>query len=369
MQHEDVSAGTAEHFFEVTMQGLQAAPASLVDPDEVRRYLEENVPLPYAPTWERRDQIERAYAAFFRSPMEFIELFLEVEETKEQLFKPYSDSVKIARAPARLAAVDIDSIQNQELGYWGWYGILDRPGAVADATVQGLRVRVRNIQVGGPEVVTEMFGDVGPSYARLNAWYVGEIHIDPKKVIPNARRDGFEEDVAWLAIRESLVHGVIGDLARDAHQRSKKKQTELEKIEGDVGKLVAAHRSLVANPRASYDQLVGVLTTAKTTRRNAMRALNQAAEATTAAANEEDVAAAERVADVLRERLGEVEDVEMNARLLVGRFTDEEERLASLRARLREEVVGEVMAILKHLVSLDVAQQVRRELERSSGAV
>lgn len=369
MTTADAAHGTAEHFFEVTMQGLDSAPLALIDPDEVRTYLQENVPLPFEPTWERADEIERAYSAFFRGPIESVELFLEAEETEEQLYKPYSDSVKIARAPAQIATIDVEAIQDQSLGYWGWYGTLNRPGAVADAAVQGLRIRVRNIQVGGAELVSAMFGEVGPSYARLNAWYVGEIHIDPTKVIPNARRDGFEEDEAWLTIRESLVHGVLGELARDAHARSKRKQTELEKIENDVGKLVVSHRALMASPRATYDQLVQVMATAKTTRRNTVRALNQASEAFSSAVNDEEAAAAEQVANALRERLDEVEGVETNARLLVGRFTDDEDRLASLRARLREEVVGEVMAILKHLVSIEVVEQVRHELERTAAAI
>jgi molecular chaperone HtpG len=212
-----------------------------------------------------------------------------------------------------------------------------------------------------------MFADVKPSYDRLNAWYVGEIHIDPTQVIPNARRDGFEEDAQWLKIRDSLTFEFLETLARDAYARSKKKRYEAERIVEDVDKLLTTHRAVVANPRATYDQLVGLMSTAKTVRRNVARALTAAEEADVLAREDEDEEARQGVGDALRERLRAIEEVESSARLLVGKFSGAEEQLVSLRARIREEVVREVMAILKHLVTLEVAQQVKRELDRTAG--
>ena len=42
-------------------------------------------------------------------------------------------------------------------------------------------------------------------FRRFNDWYIGEIFVDPTFVIPNSRRDGFEEDENWEIVRAELI--------------------------------------------------------------------------------------------------------------------------------------------------------------------
>ena len=51
----------------------------------------------------------------------------------------------------------------------------------------------------------ELFREVATSYARFNAYYLGEVHIASPEVVPNARRDGLEDTKAWQEIKSKLL--------------------------------------------------------------------------------------------------------------------------------------------------------------------
>jgi hypothetical protein len=57
-------------------------------------------------------------------------------------------------------------------------------------------MRVRNIQIDGTQIFGRLFDQIpnARSYRRFNDWYVGEIFVDPTALVPNARRDGFEDN-------------------------------------------------------------------------------------------------------------------------------------------------------------------------------
>ncbi len=108
------------------------------------------------------------------------------------------------------------------------------------------RVRVRNIQVDGTELFGSMFSEVKQSYQRFATYYVGKVHIAPDKVIPNARRDGFEETDAWLGIRKSLIKEVCDPLA-DRLQSVRSRQASVTKVVGQVDTLLQSGRKLTSN--------------------------------------------------------------------------------------------------------------------------
>jgi hypothetical protein len=83
-----------------------------------------------------------------------------------------------------------------------------------------LRVRVRNIQIDGAELFREVFSlYAAKSQVRFQDYYLGEIFMDPAALVPNARRDGFEEDSAWKKVRAEL--GMVAkSLAKGAHSVS-----------------------------------------------------------------------------------------------------------------------------------------------------
>jgi molecular chaperone HtpG len=73
----------------------------------------------------------------------------------------------------------------------GWILHHDYLGALPrELGVRGLRLRSGNIQVGDETVLEKAF--IEP---RFNAWSAGEFHILDSRVIPNGRRDDYEQSV------------------------------------------------------------------------------------------------------------------------------------------------------------------------------
>jgi molecular chaperone HtpG len=68
------------------------------------------------------------------------------------------------------------------------------------ALVKGIRFRVGNMQVGDSNLVEELFPE-----PRFNGWTIGEVHVLDPKVIPNGRRDNFEQSVHFDNLMSQLT--------------------------------------------------------------------------------------------------------------------------------------------------------------------
>ena len=347
------------HYFEVALRGLLTAPRELTDPAAVSSYLSETVPVPFRPDWTRRDEIEAMYQEVFGNPMDTIDVYVSVDGQEQAIYKPYKNEVKISKGLAEIE--QIDYFVDPDKQYLVWYGKLSKPAAVTEQLTRGLRVRVRNIQVDGTEIMDGLFRDYQPSYDRFNRWYVGEVHIDPRRVVPNARRDGFEENESWASIKDALVTTVCADLSSAAYAASKKRQTDSEKLLADVEKLVARSEALAQSSRATYDQVVESMAGAKKLRLSINAAL-RSADDQDEVAQEAEAEPSAATADRLRDASKAVESVEQRARMLMGQFTEKDSRVLALRERLRSEILQEVLEVVGAFVDASTYHRIRREL-------
>ena len=72
----------------------------------------------------------------------------------------------------------------------GWLLHHGYEGAVPmGSLISGLRLRCGNLQVGDHALLEEFFPE-----PRFNAWSVGEIHVIDRRIVPNSRRDNFEQN-------------------------------------------------------------------------------------------------------------------------------------------------------------------------------
>lgn len=340
------------HFFEVVLQGLDRAPG-VID------YLSETAPVEFNPTWSRRADIEAKHKAYFGALLETVDVFVTSGTAETQVFKPYGETYEFAKGVTRMK--DISFYSDDDGSYWGWVGRLDQSAAVTDKRTRGLRVRVRNIQVDGTEMFETLFAEVKQSYGRFSSYYVGEIHIAPDRVIPNARRDGFEETDTWLVIQASLKETVCQPLSAEAYQESQKGQSNIKKVVDDIEELVTKSHRLADNSRASYDQVVDLMQNARRLRQKASSALRVVAELDEGAAEDESGRFGIKTS-TLQEATKTVEVVESQARMLIGRFLDDDDKIEGLRARLRQEVVEEVLAVVSAFVDHATYQKIRRQL-------
>jgi molecular chaperone HtpG len=244
------TASKSSHYMEVTLLGLANAPDIFRDIDELREYLSETSPVEFNPEWSEAKTILEA-AKHSKWTLETVRLYLgSSASTLTPVYKLYKGSYPLAGNKSQ-DIVKLEFFTGADNQWWAWVGHPNLTQTIPDPFVRGLRARVKNIQVGGTTIFDDMFAAVNKSFSRLNGYYVGEVHISPALLVPNARRDGFEDSAAWRKIRKELQERLCRPLARSAYELSKGRQKSLEKIEADVKKLVLATERAARGPENS----------------------------------------------------------------------------------------------------------------------
>ena len=94
--------------------------------------------------------------------------------------------------------------------------------------IKGLRLRTGNMQVGGHNVLEEIFPET-----RFSSWTVGEIHVIDRKIVPNGRRDHFEQNTHLLNLLNQLApraRAIAKRCRASSMARNRIKQFELEEL-------------------------------------------------------------------------------------------------------------------------------------------
>lgn len=243
----DNDVDAEDHFMEVTMKGLEAAPAQMRDIDEIRAYLAETSPIEFDPRWPRsQDIVSRARQA--KLPFETIKLMVgRTEHQAPIVHKLYGETYALAQKRAGTdGTTSLGDVRYFGApGWWAWVGVPKDSGSLKDGRVAGLRIRLKNIQVDGTAIMDRLFAERSESYGRFNKFHVGEVHIDPGLVIPNARRDSFEDDRNWRKIRVSIYDVLCDPLAKEAYARSEEGKKNVDRIKVKVEKLRKSVTSFV----------------------------------------------------------------------------------------------------------------------------
>ena len=88
-----------------------------------------------------------------------------------------------------------------------------------DEEVKGLRVRKSGIMIGDRFLLNPIFKE-----ERFNGWVQGEVLVFDDNIIPNARRDDFEKNDAYILLIEKLkniAECISNDIRNASKQRSK----------------------------------------------------------------------------------------------------------------------------------------------------
>lgn len=248
----------AKHFFEVRIEGLRDAPAECTSPKAMRDFLSQVAPVPYPPTFPFRTRLEEAAIAA-GIPVEEIAVSVVSGDRSDAIYKLYGDRYEFDGGEIELTDCEIRTSPTGR--WWAWIGKKAESGAYTDARVRGLRIRVRNIQIDGADIFRGIFHENAKSQARFQDYFLGEIFMKPTALIPNARRDGFEEDSSWRSVRKELgtvakalgseayAVSTAGQLSLSAQKEAlKKSREELRKLRKsnftDVDKTIALSRSI-----------------------------------------------------------------------------------------------------------------------------
>jgi hypothetical protein len=230
-----------DHFFEVVLEGIDPSQTpDFLDWRALEKYLCQVAPVkmdtqhfifaPKIAEWLRQNELNVPDAT----------LVLKTPEIEREVFKPYKTHYKTQKDNYVIKIMDVCFYPEKttlDIPFWLWFGKTDLLGTIDDERVAGLRFRKHNISIGGPERVADIFTTISASYYRFNAWYIGEIHILAKDVIPNARRDGFEKNDAWAEIIRGLLP-FIRDRCAETYSTSQARNIPIAKVVRSSQKII-----------------------------------------------------------------------------------------------------------------------------------
>jgi molecular chaperone HtpG len=203
------------HFFEVELSGMvRHGDDRLVNAVEVRDYLSQVAPVPFSPSFQFGKKIEEV----LRERVNLGSVHIHFKDGDDPVFRPHQDAFQARKGVTdQFRDVRVYEIQGKdgELAAIGW--VLDHGylGAIdTAASIKGLRLRSGNMQVGESTVLDELF--VEP---RFNSWAVGEFHVVDERILPNGRRDHFEQNVHFGNLVGQL-RPIAEELSRRCRQSS-----------------------------------------------------------------------------------------------------------------------------------------------------
>jgi hypothetical protein len=205
------------HFFEVELLGIVRHGSDvLMDSTAIQRYLEQIAPIPFAPEFSFGAQINEALKAH----VNLGNVQITINDGERPLYRPYRDEFEARKGVSdrfeRLQPVSITG-SDDAVAAVGWilhHGYL---GAFPkSSSIKGLRLRSGNLQIGEAELLDEIFPE-----PRFNSWVVGEVHILDDRILPNGRRDHFEQNVHFRKVLAQLapIARDLGHLCRDSSIR------------------------------------------------------------------------------------------------------------------------------------------------------
>ena len=202
-----------EHYFEIILSGIDENHYNLLDEKDIQDYLSQVAPVPF--NYQDYDLLQK-----INQKLE--ELKIESEEfkiwlNKQQIYKPYKRYVFIDEKGEKDFIKDIQFFEGRKddssLFFLGWYGARENYSImIKDESVNGLRIRKRNILIGDNHTADSFFGK--NTNMRFNRNFIGEIYVFDDNLLPNGRRDDFEKNPTYFQFKEDVEKTTKGILAR-----------------------------------------------------------------------------------------------------------------------------------------------------------
>lgn len=230
--------GWPGHFFEVELRGvIRLKNDSLLNNGAVYDYLSEVAPVPFSPDFKFGEEIVSALS----DNISFGNLDIRIEGVNSPVYRPHRNDLQ-AREGAHDSFTDLEVHfipgNDSQVGAIAWVLHHGYKGAIPIPQIRGLRLRSGNIQVGGYDLLQDLFPE-----PRFNSWAVGEVHTIDKRIIPNGRRDHYEQNVHFNHLTNH-----ISPIAREISTRCRQSSIarnhlrEFRRCETLVGEKIQAIR-------------------------------------------------------------------------------------------------------------------------------
>jgi len=205
-----------DHFFEVEMRGvIRQNSDRLLSTEAIRDYLSQVAPVPFSPDFSHGADIAATLSA--RDASSTVEIT--INNSPDLIYRPHRDTYEHGNGapPITLKHVEFHELPgvDGDIAAVVWVAHHEYAGAIpAGALIRGLRVRVGNIQIGEQALFEELFPET-----RFNSWAVGEINVIDRKLLPNGRRDHFEQSVHFENLQNQLAP-IVREIARQCRHSS-----------------------------------------------------------------------------------------------------------------------------------------------------
>lgn len=190
-----------KHYFKVIMRGVSNE--TLLDEGEIKDYLKMVAPVPFDSHFIFRTKIQEELKKANLTIDDY-----NISVNTEPIYKGYTTIFfdesngrknKIGEVKDLVFFSDVDKQGN--LLFWGWHSISDIQNERLNKINKGrgLRLRKSNIQIGNENRLEYLFKD-----SRFNFYVIGEVYALHEGLIPNGRRDDFEDCPTLIDFREKL---------------------------------------------------------------------------------------------------------------------------------------------------------------------
>lgn len=237
--------------------------SDLLNIETVKSYISQVAPLPYQSRHFIYTSQLKSYLSDNGYTIEEFPIFVgESESDLEPVYKPNKSRFRSDRGKRT-----VDEISNMEyfnitvdgvLYALGWYGNCGWYGSLSDKELSGFRVRKGNILIGDNHTMDVIFKE-----ARFNGWTQGEIFIVTDKLIPNARRDDFEQNDAYYKFMEALSSSVGMEIAHTIREASSTRNNPKSKVLREIERKISEASTAVTegfNSTVDKEKMVATLT-------------------------------------------------------------------------------------------------------------
>lgn len=237
--------------------------SDLLDIDAARSYISQVTPLPYQSRHFIYTSQLKSYLSDNGYIVEEFPIFVgENESDLEPVYKPNKSRFRSDRGKRTVDEISsmkyFDVTVDGELYALGWYGNCGWYGFLSEKEISGFRVRKGNILIGDSHTMNAIFKE-----ARFNGWTQGEIFIVTDKLIPNARRDDFEQNDAYYKFMEALSNSVGTEIARTIREASLTRNNPNAKALREIERKIGEASTAVAegfNSTVDKEKMVTALT-------------------------------------------------------------------------------------------------------------
>lgn len=193
------------HYFIVELDNINDENRDLLNVDKVKKYLSANAPVDYNSMFHLKSQIKK-YISENKLNFSEYNIFVQGEDVfKEYNTKLYDKSGGLLNPYDKIQSLVFKEFRNNnnELLAWMWYGVSSFVKMIPPEVnpMRGIRLRRDNIQIGDEYTLVNLniFTE-----QRGNFYFIGELHATHKDLIPNARRDYFNENSTRIEFEKEI---------------------------------------------------------------------------------------------------------------------------------------------------------------------